>query len=76
MRDDRCETCRYGVKANDPINDNYIQCRWGPPQATYDLGHHAYDLAWPELDPDEWCHRWKRKLGEPANIEQPPEDED
>ena len=72
----KCGDCRYGVKINNPIGDNSIQCRWGPPQATYDMGHHADVLGWPELHPDEWCHRWKRILVGPEKIEQPAEEEE
>ena len=68
----KCETCRYG-ESFDAIFENHkdaktlsggkeIVCMWGP-QTFYKRI-------------DEWCHRWKRILGEPANIEQPAENEE
>jgi len=64
-----CKTCRYGVD----LDNEGTQCRWGPPALAFNLATGQFHPTRPSCS-DRWTRN--KKLGEPENIEQPPEDED
>ena len=69
MRNDRCETCRYGENsANDDFKVISTECRWGPPQVVFNVALGAYSLVWPTMQPEEWCHQWHRKFAQEGEV--------